>query len=207
MKQIKPVYVYLDESGDLGKSGSRFFIVAMLSNQEPNELERVIKRLRHRKLKKTMKSLSELKGNNSSKVIREYLLKQLMKTNSEIHIIAVNKQKVRDDLFDVKSKLYNYITGILVERSEIYADYLNLIVDMRDSRNLIQDDFNNYVTKKFKEKLPMIHIAISHKNSMEEPGLQVVDFVAWAANRKYSFGEDAYYKIIEPKIKTFKQLF
>lgn len=39
-------YVYIDESGDLGKFGSKYFTVAAVLVDEPKKLARIIKRLR-----------------------------------------------------------------------------------------------------------------------------------------------------------------
>jgi hypothetical protein len=45
-----------------------------------------------------------------------------------------------------------------------------------------------------------LKVEIYHKQSNSSNELQVVDFIAWSINRKFSFNDDYYYKIIENKI-------
>lgn len=208
MNKIKDtLFLYLDESGDLGKLGSKFFIIAILANHNKLELERCIKRLRQRKLKKSLKELGEIKANNSTKEVREYLLKCLSKTNSKLYIIALDKSKVYDYLYEAKEKLYNYISGLLMENIELNNKNIELIVDRKSVKTIINNDFNFYITNKFRDMKWNINIKIEHKNSENVAGLMAVDFVAWTVNRKFAYNDDSYYKIIEHNIASLKKIF
>lgn len=47
------MYIYLDESGDLGFSekSSNYFVITLLLVKEPKEVKNCIKKIRHKKLK------------------------------------------------------------------------------------------------------------------------------------------------------------
>ena len=48
----KNLYMFIDESGDLGKYGNQYFTIAALCTTNPKPIENIIKRIRQRKLKK-----------------------------------------------------------------------------------------------------------------------------------------------------------
>lgn len=200
------VYIFVDESGDLGKHGSPFFIIACLSTTNARPIERIIKRVRERKLKRKKRDVTELKANSSSPEIREEVLKRLAKCECEIGLIIIDKKKVREYLYNAKNKLYNYIFGMLVEELDLCKIRIEIFIDKKDSNRLLREDLDQYIRKKIKEKHDCNHLEIRHLESHAHKALQVIDFVAWATNRKYSFGEDSYFKLIEPKIKTLKEM-
>jgi len=62
------------ESGDLGfnRKSSNHIVIALLITKNPFKVERCIKRIRLRKLKKKLKELPEIKFNKSNDHIRVY---------------------------------------------------------------------------------------------------------------------------------------
>ena len=197
----KDVYIFIDESGDLGRHGLRYFVIAALCTINPKPIYNLIKRIRERKLKKKIKVLSEIKANNSDDTIRNFILNKLANSNCEFHIIAVDKTQVKDYLFDKKDRLYNYIAGILIQHAQVGYDNINIVIDKKYRSSLIRDDFDEYI-KNYKIKWNA-KIKIEHLESVQNLGLQAVDFVAWAAHRKLNTADDKFYKIIEKKITNF----
>jgi hypothetical protein len=53
-------YVYIDESGDLGKYGSKYFAIIALITENPISIGRIIKKARIRILDKKLKEVSEI---------------------------------------------------------------------------------------------------------------------------------------------------
>ncbi len=125
----KEVYIFIDESGDLGKHGTRYFVIAALYTISPKIIYNLIKRIRQRKLTKKIKDLNEIKANNSDDVVRNFVLNKLASADCEFHIIAVDKLQVKDYLFEKKSKLYNYIAGILIQHAQIGYDDIKILID------------------------------------------------------------------------------
>jgi len=199
-------YVYIDESGDLGQYGSRCFTLAAVIVDEPKKLSRIIKKLRQRKLKKSIKQLHEIKANNSNRMIREYVLGKVKDAECEIYAIVVQKEKIMDKLFTVKDRLYNYLCGILLTNLGITQGKLVIVIDKKHTNTLIRRDFDDYVSKKLKESARDLLIEITHKLSHTSNELQVVDFVAWCIERNFHAGDDTYYNIIKDKISNREEM-
>lgn len=195
--------IFIDESGDLGKLGSRYFVIAALCTNDAKPIYNAMKRIKERKLKKKTIKLSELKANRSDDIIRKAVLNKLMACDCEFHILVLDKKKVYSYLFEKKNKLYNYLAGILFEHAQGNAEKTHVIIDKKDNKSVIRDDFNNYL----KNNKASSKTTIEHINSQDNRGLQAVDFVAWSVHRKFNFNDDSFYKIIESKIARLHKLF
>lgn len=202
MKYIK--YVYIDESGDLGLYGSKYFTIVAILIYEPKILDRIIKKLRQRKLKKKLKELPEIKANNSNRIIREYVLKKVNSLNCNIFAIVVNKSKILSHLYEVQDKLYNYLCGILLSKIGLESGKIVVTIDKKHTNTLIRENFNNYIQNKIGNK--DVKVEIYHLPSYSNNELQVTDFVAWSINRKFNTEDDHYYKIIEEKISNKEEM-
>lgn len=198
MRWVK--YVFIDESGDLGTYGSKYFTIAAIVVEEPKIIGRIIKRLRQRKLKKKLKQLPEIKANNSSKQIRKYVLERLNKSDCQIFVVVIDKSKILPYLTKAKDKLYNYLCGILLSKVGSDSKKLVIAIDKKHTNTLVREDFNEYIKTKLEQCFKTLEIEIQHTSSYSKNELQVADFVAWGINRKFNTGDDFYYRIIEEKI-------
>lgn len=194
------LYVYIDESGDLGKYGSKYFAICALAVKNPLALRRIIKKTRERKLKKKIKQLPELKANSCDRLTRESVLTKVGKTDCSIVAIVVEKDNILSHLFTIKNKLYDYLCGILMDRLPLPSHTLSIIIDKKHTNTLMREDFNTYIKNKISIKNKNLNIEISHKESFSLNELQVADFVVWSINRKFNVLDDSYYRLIEHKI-------
>ncbi len=198
-------YAFIDESGDLGKFGSKYFTVTAIVTDEPKSLSRIIKKLRQRKLKKTIRKLPEIKANNSNRMIREYVLRKLKEADCNVFSVVVKKERIQERLFEVQDRLYNYLCGALLKKLNADKCKLIITIDKKHTNALIRENFDAYVKNKMQiDKKEMIEIY--HMPSHASNELQVVDFVAWSINRKFNAEDDSYYKIIEEKIVNREQI-
>ncbi len=201
--------IYLDESGDLGfgEKADKYFTLAAIIAREPIQVERCIKRTREQKLPKKYKEIPELKFHNSSQTIRERVLKCLAKTDNDVAYVILRKDQVYPYLRDERTILYNYITGILL--SKIIKSYrlegsVDLIID-KSLYNKQRDNFDNYLTRKASELVVTLNLA--HSDSIQDRGVQAVDYVAGGINYTYCQEDNRYYKIIEDKVSILIDLF
>lgn len=74
-KKAKPhiQYIFIDESGDLGKDGSRYFVISAISTHNAFSLSRIIKKARQKLLRKKLREVSEIKAYNSSDRMRKFI--------------------------------------------------------------------------------------------------------------------------------------
>lgn len=196
------IFVFIDESGDLGRFGSTYFVIACLLTENPIQLERIIKRVRQRILHKHEKELPEFKANASSEQVRKKILSMVNKTDSKIALLVFEKKN--RDLRAKSKELYNQLVGsLLMEIDFTSTEQIEIIIDKKDNNQLLRNDLDDYVKKaleQFNNK-----ITIKHLDSHYSKPLQVVDFIAWAAHRKYSLKDDSYYELIKEKVHLLKK--
>lgn len=209
------MYLYLDESGDLGfnfKGGSsRYFVVALLLAKDPKPLGRCLKKARHPKLGKDLKERPELKASQTSEKIQKIVLRCIAQKEVEIHTIVMYKPRVRKYLREEKEKLYNYVCGLLIEDcAQLSLPEVTLVVDRRGGRRIVRE-FNRYIRFKAEARMSQgeypTRLRIYHKSSQSDPGLQAVDFVCHGVWRSFELKNPALYEIIKKRIKVEKELF
>jgi hypothetical protein len=91
-----PIFVYIDESGDLGfhsEKSSSHLIVTALFVSDPSKLDRIMKNIRRNTPQKEMKKSYELKGSKLNETIIKRLLVKLNEIQDIkiVHIIAEKK--------------------------------------------------------------------------------------------------------------------
>ena len=206
------VYIYIDESGDLGFSdkGSRYFVITCvkINDDRTNVLfKRIPKEVREKSLTKKTKKLSELKFSNSSPLIRERFLTRAAKLDIEIYSLIINKEHTQQKLKDNLPVLYSYLIKVLLEKVISLNNKVSICLDRSMSSNQ-RDNFENYINTEFYfrfQKVPELDIV--HENSNCNEALQVIDFICGAFGYKYNTaqlkGDFEYYtSIIKDRIKV-----
>ena len=194
-------YVFIDESGDLGLGGSKYFVITAIWTDKPEQFDRIIKNARRNKFKKELRKAHEIKANSSSRELKIWILERFSSLESTHgQSVILEKSKLYSKyLKDNKDKLYNFVAGNL---ANIGIDTKNLIIRIDRSKgkqNLIED-FNLYMEKKFKEAKWNRKINVYHSWSHGWSGLQIADIVSWAVFRKYECNDDYFFKIVEKKL-------
>lgn len=207
------VYIFLDESGDLGfkKSSSKWFLFTIAMIDNPRALERVVKRV-WRPLKKRHKRLGELHASHEKDITRKRVLKQLGEINDlKVLCVILNKKKVYVDLQNQKNYLYNFTANILLDRlhnKEVLKpnEPIHLFIDRKDTKKVLRENFVSYLTGSMKKRRDGQFVVELH-SSHENKSLQAVDFISWAIFRKYERGDFEFYEIIKNKIIDERLLF
>lgn len=200
-------YIFLDESGELGfkkKESSKFFTLTLLvcDMRAEIELQRVIKKIRQRILKKKLKQSPEIKWNNSSEIVRGKVFSKLSNIDFEVFTIILEKSKVYEYLRGKKHKLYNYLSQLIIAECSL-SEKIELVVDKSKTKRSLRDDFDNYIRFNLKNKCS--NLDIKHEDSKSNGGLQTLDFVSGAIFSKYEFNNLEYYDKIKDKIITEKE--
>ena len=206
--------IYLDESGSLGRLGSRaskedpYFVIATLIVRDDLPIKRCVKDIRRRKIKKKYKVRSELKFSNSDETIRRRILECVGRTNNDIAFALLRKYQVDEDLKDKPQVVYNYLCKQLLYR--IISKYemggtINIIVD-RSLYGVQRENFNDYVEGRIGVRIPA-SIEVSHVDSKQCPCVQAIDFVAGAISRRYRDNDDQYYQKIQNRVSVVLDFF
>lgn len=209
------MYIYLDESGDLGfdfskNKTTKKFVVTLLVCESQNaikEFEKAVKRTLKNKLnrkKNKNRVVQELKGTTTTLEIKKYFYNQLKDNDWKIYTLVLNKKRVFLDLKlkNAKSRLYNYVSRLLLEKLPLGTTFSNvrLVVDRsKNTREIL--DFNNYLKSQLEALLPLnTSLRIEHLTSQEMAGLQAVDLFCWGIFRKYEFNDCLWYNEFKDKI-------
>ncbi len=203
------MYIYLDESGDLGfdeYQSSKYIVISLLTVKDKKKIERRMRKIKRSALRKKYRKHAEFKKERQE--VARPILRHLIKEEFELYTVIVNKSKVKQSLRESKEILYNYIVSIILLSCPFeFGEQVELIIDKRSSKRLILQNFEGYLQDKIKALNKNISLTITHAESHSFPGIQAVDFMAWAILRKYEREDFEFYNLLKEKIVTEKQLF
>lgn len=208
----KKLYIFLDESGDLGfsKGGSNYFTIAFLATEKPIKVKRVVKKI---KQKHKIPRSVELKANTTKKRIRKELLYKLSKLQIEIQSITVKKKNVDLKLRQDTNILYNYMVGLSLAERVVQGEPPNtkviITVDKRTISVAYGFKFNDYLKYKiwYERGRNDIDLEFYHLESQNVYNLQAIDNIVNAIFRKYDRNDSELFAIIKNKITYDKTLF
>jgi hypothetical protein len=207
------MYIFLDESGDLGfsKKSSKWFLFTLVIVVEKRTLERVVKKV-WKTLRKKHKHLNELHASHEKREVRIRMLRQLAGLSDlKVMTILLNKKKVYVDLQNQKNYLYNYTANLLLDRLHNKkllnkGENIDLVIDRKDTKKSLRENFVDYLTSSMQKRINCdfkIALHASHENK----SLQAVNFISWAIFKKYEHGNYEFYEIIKSKIVEESLLF
>jgi hypothetical protein len=202
------LYLYLDESGDLGfdffaKKPSKYFTVTILSVSGIENNRRLIKAVRKTIRRKLPQRQSELKGVKDSIRIKEYFYRQVSALPFNIYAVTLNKRRVYDSLAQQKDRVYNFIARNVLDRMPVEnaSTRIQVIIDRSKSKKEISE-FNEYIIRHLKGRIdPQVPLDIYHWPSHENMGLQAVDTFSWGIFRKYEKKDYEWFNIFKEKVK------
>lgn len=209
------LYLYLDESGDLGfdfvnKKPSAFFTICVLAvkgRENDHTLTTLVRAVARRKLLRgAAKDLPELKGSSTTIGIKRFFYSKVRELDFKLYSVTLNKKRFYDRLIEDKERIYNYIARMTLERVDFRDAAVRVImtVDRSKSKQEIFD-FNNYIIGEIKASLdPLVPLNIFHVSSHESPGLQAVDMFAWGIFRKYELEDLEWFEVFKSKIRLDK---
>ena len=205
------MYVYLDESGDLGfgQGGTKYFTIAFVIMKNPLHFKRCVKRV---KVKYDIPRDVELKGYTTRESIKTDLLNRFAKLAIEVHSITVRKKNINPRLQRDTNIFYNYMVGLsLVERilqeppnSEVIINIDKRIISITSGAK-----FDEYLRLKtwYERERQDIELKIYHIDSHEAYAIQGIDIICNSIFRKYNSNNYRLFNIIRCKVKSDRRLF
>ena len=199
------IFIYLDESGDLGfdftkNNTSSYFSIALLILNEQRPIISLVRKV-FTSLPRAIirRSNGILHSYYEKPITRERLLRGLAKREVKIASMRLDKRNVL--LTESQNELYATIVITLINRlykDRIINDSENITLvasRMHTSKNL-NTKFDESVTSQTKSS----KFNVSIVKPSDDKCLQAVDFVSWALWQKYENRNDSYSKIIADKI-------
>lgn len=215
------MYIFIDESGDLGfdfsKHGcSKYFTITLLVC----ESEETVKTIKYAVLKTLKRKINhaqkkkieqELKGAYTPIDIKRYFFNKMPVNGWNLYAITVNKLKVRPHLQSKagKNKLYNFLTKKLLETLKISqsVESVSIIID-KSKGSADREDFNAYIKAHLETTFALgTQIYITHENSVKNAGIQAVDMFCWGIQQYISTENDEWLKLYKSKIAKHVRFF
>lgn len=212
------MFIYLDESGDLGfnfeKESSTHFVITLLiceDKETASGFKVAVKRTIKRKLNRNKRSIltRELKSTQTLLSVKKYFLNILRKQKKQawsIYSIILDKKELlkKINIVPEKHRLYNLLSKIILQQVNFSlgnADKsVHLIVD-RSKGKKQRDIFNQYLKANIELMLDMgTQFNIGHEESHNNAGLQATDLFCAGFSRKYAYGDKSWYDLFKDKI-------
>ncbi len=186
---------FIDESGSPSPNDHRrFFAVGAIVVDSSRPFELIVKHIR-RSLKRRIRT-SELKAATSHPKVIQQMLTALSQENVEVFGIVVDKTGLQKEQAEM---VYQNAIGYTLEQCARHHPILHVFLDKRYTHHpqqvLLEQTIRQHLTE-----IPNQMILIEQADSASTPGLQAVDFVAWAFNQKYEFNQAWATDIISPQI-------
>ncbi|MDR4496462.1 MAG: DUF3800 domain-containing protein [Candidatus Scalindua sp.] len=210
------MFIYLDESGDLGfnfkkrKTTKKFVITLLICNSDTarKEFDKAVRRTLKNKLnrrKKNSRFITELKGTATTLLVKKYFFRNIKTNRWAVYSLILNKNRVETHLRSKigKKKLYNFLARVLIEKLNLSKVQINveLIVDRCKNKEEVRD-FNQYLINQLEALLPLnTDLNILHLTSQESTGLQAVDLFSWGIFRKYENNDSEWYNVYRQKVR------
>jgi hypothetical protein len=210
------MYLYLDESGDLGfdpakKGRSKKFVITVLACRSEAARRSIRRAVRH-----TLDCFSgsgdniaprELKGTKTSMEVKKHFYERIHSHDWTLFALILDKGRMTVDLHGGhdKNKLYNHLSHLLMEKVALLmrtpVEPVNLIVDRSKNQYEIRE-FNEYLGGRLQAQLPRgVPLHIHHIDSAASFALQAADMFCFGIFRKYEFDDPEWYMVFQSKIK------
>jgi len=217
---------YLDESGDEGKKGSKWFVMAYICTKEGKKIAKILKKTKEqlRRTKKGERWLNRLGGEIKfvgfpDERLRLKLLENLSKIGFEARFIAIQK----DGKNIPEPEKFQILLNLLAESfsnhqcmpSKIIADkdyFRNKKICSLAVKNYEEEAYGDrekkkvsyevFVLEEDKEKENYnLKIKIRHENSKEHPELQAVDLISGSLFQEFENNDKTYTDILRKNLK------
>jgi hypothetical protein len=203
------LYLYLDESGDLGfdffaKKPSKYFTVTVMTVQgveNRKKIAKAVKRTIQKKLSRAMEA--ELKGSKQSIGVKQYFYRHMEPVPFELYALTLNKRRVYEHLAQKKDRVYNFIARKVLDVIPFAnaSVRVSLVIDRSKSKKEIKE-FDDYLIQQLSGRIePRIPLDIDHHLSHEDLPLQAVDLFSWGIFRKYEKSDSEWFDFFRRKVK------
>ena len=202
------LYLYLDESGDLGfdffaKKPSKYFTVTVMLVYGMESRKRIAKAVKRTLQNKLAKKGTELKGAKQSIEVKRYFYRHVESVPFELYALTLNKRRVYDYLSQKKDRVYNFIARKVLDVIPFVnaSVRVGLVIDRSKSKKEIRE-FDEYLIRQLSSRIePRIPLDIDHHLSHEDLLLQAVDLFSWGVFRKYERDDMEWFDVFKSKIK------
>ena len=198
-------YAYSDDSPTL-TSPEDYLLVAVVVTLKAGDkkLTKIPKRVRQKLLGKKLQQLPKLKFSNSDEKTRLRMLQMIADEDVEIFALVIDKggRRINDSPLNNGIVLGNAAAMVLEKKPHV-----SLTPDKKFTNPNETARYLETATKVIADKVPAGVLLLKEPvESRRESLIQLADFVVGAVNHKYNRENERYFKIIEKKVVSEKQV-
>ena len=205
------IYVYIDESGNLGKSGEYFVLSAVVFDTEKgrNRVKRVIRK-EQLIVAGSKEKKNEIKFSRLGFVSRQRILNKIVRrADGDLYYFVAYKPEVML-LNEGKSKnlVYNYFAWLLCEQFfKKYNDDFMIIFDQRSTTVKSMNSLTDYIKSNAFTLANLVRkqIVVNQADSKTNFLLQAADMVAGATYQSYNNKLDHFFNILKTRVIDFDE--
>lgn len=196
------VLAFIDESGSLpDPADSVVVIAAVIAEESERGLERLLAKIRRRLPRKGKRKrerrIGELKFRKTSPKTRRQVLSALAQQDVALFVGVVGKDSV-----GIKDTPNNYATLaslVLVDCVNAFPNLDRIVLDRHFSRPADQETTSRVIRVRLRRE-----VIIEQVDSLQDPRIDLADFVAGAVNFARTHGDTTYEDLIRGKIAEYK---
>jgi len=185
--------IAIDESGDTGPNGSRFFVMAAVVS------------IRSRHLLKAYKAIptgaNEIKFYDATRDERIRVLREIANADVKIVYVCVNKESHYKQNND-SNELYQDVLNVVIRCAQKKSTCRDINVWVDDSSFIKNDDLKN-MAKEISKDVGRNVKRCSKVSS--EKCVKIADYVAGSISAKYERENDEFFNIIKEKISVARE--
>ena len=188
--------IFIDESGDLGQKGSRYFVIAALAPDNKKRLDNIVKH------HCATNGIVEMKAYNLTLPAKEALLRKIATVHDySVSYVVADKNHIDPLLFKDKNVLYNYIYQWVIEPiAKTSTESISILTDNHSLRVGSKNSLADYIkAKAYFEWGVKNPISLQYYDSKTCRAIQVADLMANTVFSKYMQNKDHLYNFLKIK--------
>lgn len=188
------ITVFVDESGNLGQKGDRYFVIATIVPQRSKRIVNFMKDfcVEH--------NLKEVKASILTFPQKQHIFNRLTSANDYTvsYIVADKKNIDNQKLFQDKNLLYNYLFSFLIKKTIKSANEdVRILLDNHSTKTRSVNSLCDYIKiKAFTEWNFKYNLHIGYIDSKNSKMIQTVDVIANAIYARYLYGKQHFYSML-----------
>lgn len=215
MSATKPcAYLFLDEAGDFDFSptGSPYFILTSVRMNRPFPIFSALETYKYDCLEFGV-DLEYFHCAEDNRHIRSRVfdLIGLIMHGIEIDFLIIDKRKIEPALREDRrfypetlGRLLSYVLPRLLDDGAAEVIVITDTIPVHRKRSAIEKGVQLALGRMLPANMPY---RILHHSSRAHYGLQIADYCCWALHRKLQTGDDSFYRLISPAIRSERDIF
>lgn len=195
-------FLFIDESGNLGKQG-RYFVIALIETCNSKKLHRDVKKTLLRiktQFPKTKKGSHEIKATHANGISKDFFIRNVYSNDTKISYIVLDKNNLEPRFLEDKNRAYNYLLKLLLDNLGFKRGESFFIgLDNKTVKVSSLNSFEDYINIHFNYELCInAKIKVMYIDSDSGCGysVQAADYVASFIWAKYEYGDVYYYNML-----------